>query len=110
MHTHLYGGAVAGPAVAQIVVVGDDVDHVLVATVEVGPRAVVLGGGAHVGVAIRSHGDGRVGLGPVAASPADRARVVLTFYVALQVMRRAGSCGGHTHTRTHARTHAHTHA
>lgn len=59
MFTHSYGRAVARPAAAQVVV-GNDVNGVPLAAVQVVPAAAGGGCGAHVGVvvAVPSHRDG----------------------------------------------------
>lgn len=90
MFTHSYRSAVARHAAAQVVV-GNDMNGVLLATVQVVPGAVGGVCGAHVSVAVLSHCDGHVGLRPIALGPADRAEIVLTMCKTLHMLRHAGT-------------------
>lgn len=78
MFTRSYGSAVAWHAAAQVVI-GNDMNGVLLATVQVIPGAICGVCDAHVGVAILTHCYGHVGLRPIAFRPVDCAEIVLTM-------------------------------
>lgn len=90
MFTHSYRSAVAWHAAAHVVV-SDDVNGVLFATVQVIKGAGGGVCGAHVGVAVQSNCDCHVGFCPIALGPADRAKTVLTVCEALYMLRHAGT-------------------
>jgi len=85
----MYSAAVAGQAVAKVLV-GDDVHRVDLAAVQVVKGDTGAVGEQNVGVAVPADRHHHVEIGAVAARPADRAHVVLTLDVGFQVEWHAG--------------------
>lgn len=83
-------GVATGGAGAHVVL-GNHVDGVDLAAVQVVPGAVRAIGGAHVGVAVLALRHRHVGGGPIAFCPAHRAQGGLTPAEALQVLGYARS-------------------
>lgn len=87
--THAYPGAVAWLAVAQVVI-GDDLNGIMLSTVQIIPGARVVFCDAFMCLAVQSHCNCDVRLCPISWGPADRAQAVLTMCIALYMLRHTG--------------------
>lgn len=89
--THSYPRrAVARHAGARFIE-SNDVNGVMVTTVQVIPGAVGGVCGTRMGVAVLSHCYSHVGFCPITLGPADHTQVVLTVCKALYILRHTGT-------------------